>query len=146
MHIFSLIADASSLVDLADQEPNFNYMADFFHMLLTLGFIIVLIVITVFFLKKMMRSRMHALNKTTGIKILEKRSLNTKSSLYLVDILGKGVVISESPAGIHIVTELPEDMNVELSLQQLQEESPSPGSSFKETFRNKLRKLTNRNA
>lgn len=101
----------------------YNYWGQFVNMLLSLGLIIVLIFVSVYFLKRLMRSRIHHLNKTTGIKILERRALTSKTSLYLIEVLGKGVVISDSPSGIQVVTEFPSDVNVEEKIEQLQEES-----------------------
>ena len=91
------------------EAQSYNYWGDFVNMLMMLGVILVLIFVSVFALKKLMRSRMQQLNKSTGIKIVERRNLNSKASLYVVEILGKSVVISESPACIHLVTELPEE-------------------------------------
>ncbi len=122
------------------EGQSYNYMGQFVNMLLTLGFILILIFISVYVLKRIMRSRIHQLNRSTGIKILERRALNSKSSLYLIDILGKGVVISESPAGIHVVTEFPGDVKVEKKLEELLEEPSDIKISFKEKLKFALRK------
>lgn len=129
------------LADLGVEGQSYNYMGQFVNMLLTLGFIVVLIFVSVFVLKKLMRSRIQHLNKSTGIKILERRALNSKASLYLVDVLGKGVVISESPSGIQVVTEFPADANVEEMLDNLYEEP----AEMKQTFAQKMRKLAAKN-
>lgn len=106
---------------MADELQAYDFKREFFNMLGSLLFVLAFIGITVFFLKRMMRSRLKVLNRSNGIKILERRSLGPKSSLYLVDILGKGVVISESPAGIRTVTEFPVGTDVELLLATEQE-------------------------
>ncbi|MFZ0564684.1 MAG: flagellar biosynthetic protein FliO [Chlamydiales bacterium] len=139
---FSLFGEESSLVELTSQaveEKSYNYWAEFVNMLITLFFIIGAVMASVWVLKRIMRSRVQQLNRSTGIKILERRSLNTKSSLYLVDILGKGVVISESQAGIQLITEFSEKVNVETLLDQVVEEQ-SPRASFLETVTKKIRR------
>ena len=138
MFFTSLFAD-ETVNEITKEGPSYNYWAEFVNMLLTLGFVLILIILSVWVLKKIMRSRIHILNRSNGIKILERRPLNQKSSLYLVDILGKGVVIAESPAGIHKICEFSDEVNVEELFEQLQEEQ-KPLPSFKE----KLSKLTSK--
>lgn len=127
------------------QSQNYNFWGEFFHMMMTLGFIIILILVSVWVLKKIMRGRVQTLNRSNGIKILERRPLNPKASLYLVDILGKGVVISESQSGIQVITEFSHDTNIkELYEEMLDQHSPSTG--IKESLTSKLRKLTSKHA
>lgn len=141
-----LLAEESFLTEFATQSAEgqtYNYWGEFVNMLLTLLFILGLIFLSVWALKKIMRSRVRHLNRSTAIKILERRPLNPKTSLYLVDILGKGVVIAESPGGIQIVTEFGDGVNVEQLMEALGSEPTS--ISFKKTLSNKIRKLTERN-
>jgi len=91
-----------------------------------------------------MRSRVQSLNRSNGIKILERRPLNPKASIYLIDILGKGIVIAESQAGIHVITQFPDTMKIDKLLEELQEEQ-IPRTSFRETFAKQLRKLSKSN-
>ena len=113
-----LFAEESSLAEFQEGvTQGYNYWGQFCNMLLTLGFILILIFLSVYLLKRLMRSRIKQLNKSTGIRILERRSLTSKTSLYLIDILGKGVVISDSPSGIQVVTEFPPDVKVEEMLE-----------------------------
>ncbi len=125
----------------ASERGSPNYWGEFTSMLMTLGVILLLIFVTVFVLKRLMRSRVKQLNSQAGIKVLERRALNAKASLYLVDVLGKGVVISESAAGIQLITELPEELDAVQALDDLQESDLEPGPSFAQ----KLRKLAARN-
>lgn len=130
--------------EIAKESQSYNYWSEFVNMVVTLVFVLILIFAAVWLLKKIMRSRVRTLNRSNGIKILERRPLNPKAALYLVDILGKGVVISESQAGIHVVTEFPENLKVEELLEQMQEAN-KPKASFKEMFAKKMRKTTNEN-
>ncbi|MCC5833023.1 MAG: flagellar biosynthetic protein FliO [Chlamydiales bacterium] len=138
------LAEAGAMADLATEEvigQSYNYWGQFVNMLLTLGIILVLIFVSVYFLKRLMRSRIEHLNRSTGIKILERRALNSKSSLYLIDVLGKGIVIAESQAGIQVVTELPADVKVEEKLDELHEEP----AAIQESFIQRLKKLAAKN-
>jgi|GEM_PF-5012851 flagellar biosynthetic protein FliO len=131
----SLFADESAPLE----SQTYNYVSQFVNMLMTLGFVLALIFASVWLLKKIMRSRMQTLNRCNGIKILERRPLHPKASLYLVDILGKGVVISESPAGIQTVTEFPQDVNVQELLEEIQE-TQVPAESLPATLAKTLKK------
>ncbi len=143
----SLLADetVSEFLGNTPDTQSYSYWGEFVNMLLTLGFILILIFVSVWVLKKIMRSRVQNLNRSNGIKILERRPLNSKSSLYLVDILGKGVVISESQSGIQVITEFSDTTKIDELYEHLQEEQ-EPRLSFRETFTKKLRKLTSKNA
>jgi flagellar biosynthetic protein FliO len=130
-----LVATTSTLLGdepLGGEGQTYNYASQFVNMLLTLGFVLVLIFASVWLLKKIMRSRLQTLNRGNGIKVLERRPLNQKASLYLIDILGQGVVVAESAAGIHLITTFPPEVNVQEMFDALQNEpQPSLGNSLK---------------
>lgn len=139
------LAEESVLAEFTNQEAigqSYNYWGQFVNMLASLGLILVLIFVSVYILKRLMRSRIQHLNRSTGIRILERRALSSKSSLYLIDVLGKGVVISDSPSGIQVVTEFPDDVKVEEKLEELLTEP----TEIRESFAKKLRRLASRNA
>ncbi len=119
------------------EGQTYNYWHEFVNMLITLAVILTLVVISVWFLKRYMRSRMHNLNRGTGIKIYERRALNAKASLYIVDILGKSVVISESAAGIQLITELDPETDLDALLAP-------PQPAFRKSLRQKIFKLVRR--
>lgn len=108
-----------------------DYAADFLKMFFWLFVVVVFLLVSTFFLKKYTRSRMRLTNHTYGIKVLEKRSLNPKASLYLIDVLGKGLVIAESPQGIHLIAEFSEEKKVEQLLAE-QTLDDKPALSFSE--------------
>jgi len=142
-----LFGEESSLDELTTQAvegQNYNYWGEFVHMLITLLFILVVIFVSIWFLKRIMRSRWKHLNRATGIKILERRALNPKASLYLVTILGKGVVIAESQAGIHTITEFTDEVDIEHLLDQTVEETTRP--SLGDRLTKKIRGFTSSHA
>lgn len=81
-----------------------SYKGAFFKMMITLLGLIVLIVISVWMLRRISHGRMKQLNAGRAIKILERRPLSAKSALYLIDIEGKKVVVSESQLEVRPIT------------------------------------------
>ncbi len=62
-----------------------------------------------------------------------------------MNILGKGVVIAESQAGVQLITEFSKEVDIDTLFDQILEEQ-TPRVSFRETLTKKLRELTTKNA
>ena len=95
-------------------EAPMTYKGAFVKMMLTLGGLIVLVVISVWMLRRISHGRMKQMNYGRAIKVIERRPLSAKSILYLVEINGKRVVIAESQLevrGITTADHLPVDDN-----------------------------------
>ena len=122
-HFFTFFAELPS--------KEYNYWKEFTNMLITLGFVLGLIIFTVWMLKKLMASRSKHLNASTSIKILERRALNQKAALYLVSIAGKEIMISESPAGVQMICDCPQQEKVEV----IEEEKPQQTFFIAEKFK-----------
>jgi flagellar biogenesis protein FliO len=114
-----------------------NYLEEVTNMIISLVVLLIFAVTVLFFVKKMMRSKQRFLNRSTAIKVLERRAFHSKASLYLVDILGKGVVIAESQGNIQLITEFPEGTNL-YALMDLEKESQNSKISFKEMMQEKF--------
>lgn len=80
------------------------YKGAFVKMIVTLLALIVLIVISVWMLRRISSGRMKQMNYGRAIKVLERRPLSAKSVLYLVEISGKKVVIAESQIEVRAIT------------------------------------------
>ena len=76
--------------------PEVDYGVALTRMLLSLAACIVLLVISVWFLRRLMQSRFQRPSTSQSIQILEKRMISPKSALYLVEIEGKKVLVAES--------------------------------------------------
>ena len=76
-------------------------------MLMTLGMMIALIYIISYMLKKAMNKNQMRVNETSGIKILESRSLSQRTAIYLVEIEGKEYVLAESTNGVTLLDNAP---------------------------------------
>lgn len=81
-----------------------TYKGAFIKMMLTLLALIALIVISVWMLRRISRGRMKQMNFGRTIKVLERRPLSAKSILYLIEVSGKKVLISESQLEIQTIT------------------------------------------
>lgn len=89
-------------------KQNDKFFAEFLNMLATLGFIIGLILIAAWFLKRLMTSRLEQKNLESSIKIVEQRTLSPKTMLYLLEIRDKIIVVSESHQGVTKLAEFTE--------------------------------------
>ena len=81
---------------LEDSLPTTDFSKTFIRMLISLAAIIILLLVTYWALKKMMRMKQIHANQQKNIKILEKRMLSPKTMLYLIEINGNKIFLSES--------------------------------------------------
>ncbi|KIC73963.1 hypothetical protein DB42_BN00260 [Neochlamydia sp. EPS4] len=107
-----------------------NEGARFFHelinMLTTLGLIVAVVLIASWMIKRLLRGKIHQLNATSLIKVIEYRSLTPKTAVYLLEIKGKGIIIAESVNGV-----------THLGAFENNESEESLPLSFKERIENK---------
>jgi len=75
-------------------NPDFKYA--FIKMVIILSLLLVLVFFTFWLFKRFMRIKIDQANLTKNIKIIERRALSHKSILYLIEVEGKRVLISES--------------------------------------------------
>lgn len=88
-----------------EAELNDRFYSEFFKMLWMLGLIIGFLLIVSWFLKKMMNTRLQQMNSSSLVQIVERRPLTPKTTVYVLEILGRKVVIAESHNGIVALTE-----------------------------------------
>ncbi len=93
-------------IDPSTQANNDRFFSEFMNMLLTLGFIVVLILIVSWLLRKLLNTRIQQANTNSDIKILERRSLSPKATIYLLEIRGKGLAIAETHSGVFNLGEI----------------------------------------
>ncbi|HEV8052406.1 MAG TPA: flagellar biosynthetic protein FliO [Parachlamydiaceae bacterium] len=88
-----------------EPAPETNrFWSEVVNMMATLGLIISLILIVAWFLKRMLNTRQEQVNTTSIIKVIERRALSPKTVIYLLEIEGKSMVISESQNGVTYLT------------------------------------------
>jgi flagellar biogenesis protein FliO len=85
-----------------------HFLAEFLYMMFMLGLLIGAVLFATWFLKRMVNTRLTQLNESSNIKVIEKRTLSPKSSLYLLEIDGKEIILAESPTQI-IQLRIPSD-------------------------------------
>lgn len=128
----------------ADELPliggdGFNFGKEFVNMILNLGLLVAVLVAAAWFMRRLSRSRMHQMNASSGIKIIERRALHPKASIYLLDIMGKKIVISENSSGIRPITEISSELAAEWeALQNLAVTPEKAPFSFKDILSKKL--------
>jgi flagellar biogenesis protein FliO len=86
--------------------PEINYGTALIRMLFALGICIGLLILTVWLLRRMMSARIQRGTKDQAIQLLEKRMISPKSTLYLIEIEGKRVLLAESQLEIRPIHEL----------------------------------------
>ena len=101
----------SEMPPLTDQdfpvtESPPSYENAFMKMILILVGLLLIIFLSIWLLKRFSRSRITSMNHLRNIKILERRPLSPKTMLYLIDIGGKQIVISESHLEVRKVTSI----------------------------------------
>jgi flagellar biogenesis protein FliO len=91
-------ADASqeALFQSQNNLPSGDYGAAFVKMFLTLIVLILLLCLTTWVLKRLLRARWEKRSSNQMIHILEKRMLSPKTMLYFIEVDGKKMVIAES--------------------------------------------------
>lgn len=87
------------LIGKPTQETD-RFLSQFVSMLATLGLIIALILFIAWFLKRMVNAKIEGENATSAIQILEKRNLSQRTTLYMIEVNGKGILVAESQNGV----------------------------------------------
>lgn len=93
----------------AENVPETRFMSEFFYMLFILGIIVVMLYIGAWMFRRMLAQRNQQMNITSNIKIVEQRTLSPKSALYIIEVFGKSMLISESMNGVKFLSEVPEN-------------------------------------
>jgi flagellar biogenesis protein FliO len=86
-----------------------NFVKEFIKMLMTLGAIITILLLASWLLKRMSNTRIQQINESSEIKILERRSATTKTSVFLLDVRGKQYAVVESHNALLLLPEIPTD-------------------------------------
>ncbi|NGX46451.1 MAG: hypothetical protein K940chlam2_01642 [Chlamydiae bacterium] len=100
--------DSDDFFDQVEEAP-LSYKGAFTKMMLTLLALILLIVISVWMLKRISQRRSKG-GSGYGklIKILERRPLSAKTVIYLIEVGSKKIVVAESQAEIRTLTQVDE--------------------------------------
>jgi flagellar biogenesis protein FliO len=122
-----------SFSSLSANEPSSEFSNQIVGMLGSLLSLIICLILVTFFVKKILKKRIHLNNHSSQIKILEKRALNPKASLYLVEVEGQNFLIAESQNTITKIA------NIKPAKDPVQEKAPAKHPlSFSEILKKKL--------
>jgi flagellar protein FliO/FliZ len=93
-------------IEVTQPEEKISYEYAFIKMILILAALLASIFLSIWLFKRFARMRISNMNPLRNIKILERRPLSPKTMLYLIQISGKHVVISESQLEVRMITSL----------------------------------------
>ncbi|HEY4832396.1 MAG TPA: flagellar biosynthetic protein FliO [Waddliaceae bacterium] len=88
-------------------EGDSRFFQEFLSMLSSLGIIIGVIFFLMWILRRVMNVRMEQVNLTNLVKVLERRPLSPKTTIYILSIYGKAVTIADSHNGVTLLSESP---------------------------------------
>lgn len=80
---------------------------EFFKMIFMLGMIIFFLLFIMWFVKRMMNTRIEQMNVTSLIKVIERRAITPKTYLYIVEAGEKRIMFAESHNGVTVLSHLP---------------------------------------
>jgi len=83
-----------------------SYESMFLKMILALIGIVVAVFLGIWLIKKLSYSRSRQMNILKSVKILEKRPLSPKSMLYLIEVSGRKLLLSESQLEVRALSDL----------------------------------------
>ena len=95
--------------DLSETVPPIpTFQHAFWKMIMALIALLLLIFFSVWVLKRLAQGRLRSMASKSSIKIIERKSISPKSILYLIEVDGKEVLISESQLEVRCLTTLGE--------------------------------------
>lgn len=96
-------------LQIAESQNDNPFIDKFFHMLLLLGAMIALLYGGMWMIKRISLPKNNdsgSRAEPTRIKILEKRPLSLKTTLYVLEVFGKNIIVAESVNGTSVLTEI----------------------------------------
>lgn len=91
---FSLNEPAPEVIDQS------RFMGEFFYMLLMLAILISLVYFLAWFMRRMTNVRIDQYNESSSMKILERRQVSQRTTLYLMEVEGEKIVMAETPTTV----------------------------------------------
>lgn len=110
----------------SDTQGDSKFYEAFLNMLFSLGLLIGVLVAGLWFFKRHFLSKISQGNERSTIKIIEQRTLSPKSTIFILNVMGKSIAIAESSNGI---TRLTESGILKLTEDQIYGESGKKRSS-----------------
>jgi flagellar biogenesis protein FliO len=92
-----------------EEEGDSHFFQEFLSMLFSLGIILGAIFFLMWVLRRMTNVRMEQVNLTSSIKVLERRALSPKTTIYILNVSGKAITIADSHNGVTLLSQTVED-------------------------------------
>jgi len=106
------LAAVDATMNLAAQTmPAGELGAAFAKMFLTLASLVVLLLLTYWFIRKFLQNRLQRGTLNSSIQILEKRMISTKTMLYLIRVDNKKILVAESHLEVQCLGESPMEVH-----------------------------------
>jgi flagellar biogenesis protein FliO len=90
----------------AEQHQD-RFYAEFARMMMMLGIIIIVLLGAMWFLKRLLNARVEQMNAASMIKVVERRVLSNKTTLYVLEAGSKRIIFAESHNGLASLGEMP---------------------------------------
>lgn len=88
-----------------EQEKPSRFFSEFINMLITLGAIVAFLFALSWAVRRMTNMRMMQGSTTGEIQVLDKAVISPRSTVYLLEVKGKGIAVAESNNGLVKLTE-----------------------------------------
>ncbi len=87
-----------------------SYESSFAKMIFSLLGLFLLIILSIWFLRRMKNAGFKGNSYQKSVRILERKPISPKSTLYVIEAMGKKILISESQHEVRALTELDETL------------------------------------
>lgn len=84
-----------------------DLLSEFINMMTTLGLFVVALLFAVWLLKKVGQARLESAAAASNIKLVDKRTLTPRTTLYLIELYGQGILLAESNNGATLLSKFP---------------------------------------
>jgi len=91
----------------AEEQGESKFYSEFMNMLFYLGIIVAFIFVFLWILKRLLSSQMQQANVTSSVKILERRALTQKTSIYVLQVFGRVLTVADSTNGVTLLSDVP---------------------------------------
>jgi len=115
-----------------------SYLSALLKMLFALGLVLALMVATVYFLKRTLGQTVASRSQDEVINVIVARSLGPRTSILIVEVLGKVSVLGVSAGNMQLIASIDDEKQL-ARLSQLKKAAPLP-SPIWEKIRRKARK------
>lgn len=93
--------------EIKTENDGSPFLKEFLNMLWTLGLLLGGLFLVAYLLRRLLNARQDQANVTSAIKIMERRALSNKTSLYLIEVGEKAIVLSEGSNGVTLLDVTP---------------------------------------